>query len=114
MVDKALLSAKIAVVRDATMRVRAVLPRSADAFGADRTIREVVILNLFVAIQACLDLASHWLADAGWEMPRTYADVFAALAEHDVIPRRRAYAMASADLGELDAFCATIAKHASS
>ena len=118
MVDSALLAAKIAAVRDATARV-------------------VVTLNLFVAIQACLDLAAHWLADAGWEMPGTYADVFAALARHGLIPRelatrlaaaaafrnlvahqhgaldwRRVYALASSELGDLDVFCATLAKRA--
>lgn len=133
-VDRTLLAAKIATVRDAMARVRAVLPGSIDAFLADRTAREVVTLNLFVAIQSCLDLAAHWLADAGWEMPRTYADVFAALAQHAVIPRelatrlaaaaafrnlvahqygaldgRRVYALAASDLGDLDAFCATLA-----
>jgi uncharacterized protein YutE (UPF0331/DUF86 family) len=138
-VDSALLAAKIAATRDATARVRAFLPASVDAFVADRTSREVVTLNLFVAIQACLDLAAHWLADAGWEMPGTYADVFAALAEHAVIPGelavrlaaaaafrnlvahqygvldwRRVYALAASDLGDLDAFCATLADRARS
>ncbi len=137
MVDSALLATKIATTRDATARVRAVLPASADAFIADRTAREVVTLNLFVAIQACLDLAAHWLADAGWDMPGTYADVFTALAQHAVIPRelatrlaaaaafrnlvahqygvldwRRVYALAASDLGDLDAFCATLADRA--
>lgn len=56
MVDSALVAAKIAAVGDATARVRAVLPPTAEAFVADRTVREVVTLNLFVAIQACLDL----------------------------------------------------------
>ena len=133
-VDNALLAAKIAAVRDATARVRAVLPASADLFSADRSAREVVTLNLFVAVQTCLDLAAHWLADAGWDMPATYADVFGALAEHGVIPRdlatrlagaaafrnlvahqygvldwRRVYALAASDLGDLDSFCATLA-----
>lgn len=137
MVDSALLAAKIAAVRDATARVRAVLPTSAEAFTADRTAREVVTLNAFVAIQACLDLAAHWLADAGWEMPGTYAEVFAALARHGVIPDelatrltaaaafrnlvahqygvldwRRVYALAASDLGDLDAFCTTLADRA--
>jgi hypothetical protein len=84
-VDSALLAAKIAAVRDATARVRAVLPASLEVFIADRTAREVVTLNIFVAIQDCLDLAAHWLADAGWDMPGAYADVFTALARHDVI-----------------------------
>jgi len=136
-VDSALIAAKIAAVHDATTRVRTVLPGSADAFVTDRTAREVVTLNLFVAIQACLDLAAHWLADAGWNMPGNYADVFAALAKHGVIPHelgtrlasaaafrnlvarqygvldwRRVYALAASDLGDLDAFCATLARRA--
>lgn len=113
------------------------LPTSSEAFIADRTIREVVTLNVFVAIQDCLDLATHWLADAGWDVPETYADVFAALAEHSVIPGglasrlaagaafrnlvahqygaldwHRVYALAASDLGDLDAFCATLADQA--
>ena len=76
MVDNALLAAKLAIVRDAVARIRAVLPADLAAFQADRTAREVVALNLFVAIQACLALASHVLADAGWGVPRTYGESF--------------------------------------
>lgn len=133
-VDSALLAAKIAAVRDATARVRAVLPEAVEAFIADRTAREVVTLNLFVAIQSCLDLAAHWLADAGWDMPGAYADVFTTLARHAVIPDalaarlaaaaafrnlvahqygvldwRRVYALATSELGDLDTFCGTLA-----
>ena len=137
MVDSALLAAKIAAVRDATARVRAVLPEAVEAFIADRTAREVVTLNLFVAIQSCLDLAAHWLADAGWDMPGAYADVFTTLARHAVIPDalaarraaaaafrnlvahqygvldwRRVYALAASELGDLDVFCGTLAARA--
>jgi len=136
-VDSALLAVKIAAIRDATARVRAVLPGSVEAFTADRTAREVVTLNLFVAIQSCLDLATHWVADAGWEMPGAYADVFTALARHHVIPDelatrlagaaafrnlvahqygvlewRRVYALATAELADLDTFCGTLAERA--
>lgn len=134
-VDKALVAAKVAAVRDATARVRTVLPASVQAFAADRTAREVVILNLLVAIQGCLDLATHWLADAGWEVPTSYAEVFAALARHDVIDSglatrlaaaagfrnlvahqygaldwRRVYVLASSDASDLDTFCSRIAR----
>ena len=136
-VDSALLAAKIAAVRDATERVRATLPETADAFVADRTAREVVTLNLFVAIQSCLDLAAHWLADAGWAVPATYADVFAALADHAIISRdsagrlaaaaafrnlvahqygvldwRRVHAFAASNTVDLDTFCGTLATRA--
>ena len=51
MVDRALLARQVATVRDAVGRIRSVLPPSIEAFEADRTAREVVIFNLFVAIQ---------------------------------------------------------------
>ena len=76
MVDRPLLAKQVATVRDAVARIRAVLPPSRAAFEADRTAREVVVLNLFIAIQACLDLAAHWLADEGWDVPQRYGEIF--------------------------------------
>lgn len=136
-VDKALLAAKIAAVADALARIRSVLSPSADVFVADRTAREVVTLNLFVAIQACLDLATHWLADEGWEVPGSYGDAFAALATHGIIDPslaarlagaaafrnliahqygaldwRRVHALASSGPPDLEALCASLAERA--
>ncbi len=134
MVDSVLVAAKIVTVQDAIARVRDVLPESVDSFIADRTAREVVTLNVFVAIQACLDLAAHWLSDAGRNVPATYAEIFTALADQDVIPRdlarrlgtaaafrnlvahqygvldwQRVYALAQANLGDLETFCSMLA-----
>ena len=134
MVDRPLYAGRVAVIRDAIARIRAVLPGSVSAFLADRTVREVVVLNPFVAIQAALDLASHWLADEGWDVPQRYGDICMALAEHEVISRAlagrlaeasgfrnlvahqygaidwtRVHAMASStDLDDLDTFCAEL------
>jgi uncharacterized protein YutE (UPF0331/DUF86 family) len=133
-VDRAVLASRIAVARDATARIRSVLPESPDTFANDRTAREVVILNLFVAIQTCADLAAHWLADEGWDVPPTYGDIFATLANRGVIGRelagklgaaaglrnlvarqygaldwRRVHTIAMSDLGDLEAFCAALA-----
>jgi uncharacterized protein YutE (UPF0331/DUF86 family) len=138
MVDRAVLAARIAAVQDAAARVRAVLPGSVDDFAADRTAREVVTLNLFNAIQACLDLATHWLADAGWDVPAAYGEVFASLRRHGVIEQelagrltaaagfrnlvahqyggldwRRVHDIASSALGDLETFCAVLAEKAS-
>ena len=68
MVDKAVAARKIAVVRDAVQRIRNVLPPD-DGLETDRTVREVVVLNLFVALQECLAVATHWIAEAGWAVP---------------------------------------------
>ena len=96
MVDKTLLASKIAAIRDAAARVREVLPADREAFAADRTAREVVLLNLFVAIQECMSLATHWLADEGLDVPPTYADVFRRLGERGVISRDLATRLAAA------------------
>jgi uncharacterized protein YutE (UPF0331/DUF86 family) len=134
-VDRAILARHVAAVRDAVARIRAVLPEALETFEADRTTREVVILNLFIAVQACLNLATHWLADEGWDVPQSYGEIFLALTDHEVIPRelaRRLVAAAglrsliahqygrvdwarvhrtasSSDLDDLEAFCAALA-----
>jgi uncharacterized protein YutE (UPF0331/DUF86 family) len=138
-VDKTVLAAKLAAVRDAVSRIREVLPATAEAFAADRTAREVVTLNLFVAIQESIALATHWLADEGWQVPETHGDAFTALAAHGVIEAAlasrlrssvglrnliahqygiiaspRIFAIASSDLDDLLRFCQQLAEHADS
>ena len=134
-VDAAIVAGKLAAIRDAVARVRQVLPREAGAFEADRTAREVVILNLFVALQETVSLATHWLADAGLDVPGSYREIFLALAERGRIPRdlaerlasaagfrnliahqygvldpARVHAMASRELGDLLDFCEVVSR----
>ena len=63
MVDETVQAAKTAAVLDAVRRIREVLPATPEELRDDRTAREVVTLNLFVAIQESLDLAQE-LGDA--------------------------------------------------
>ncbi len=87
MVDEAVLAKKLAAIRDAVARIREVLPSSAEAFRENRTAREIVILNLFVGLQEAIALATHWLADEGWDVPQNYGDAFMALAERQILER---------------------------
>ena len=96
MIDHTILARQVAAVRDAVERIREVLPAQPEALIADRTTREVVTLNLFVALQDCLSLATHWLADEGWKVPATYAEVFRVLAERDVLDHDLAARMSAA------------------
>jgi uncharacterized protein YutE (UPF0331/DUF86 family) len=139
MVDSAVLAKKLAAIRDAVDRVREVLPDSVEAFRADRTTREVVTLNLFFARQEPIALATHWLADAGWDVPQSYGEVFSVLAtrnvldpelatrlraaaglrnliahQYGVVDVDRIFAVASNDLGDLVAFCQQLAERANS
>ena len=96
MIDHSILARRVAAVRDAAERIREVLPAQLEAFVADRSAREIVTLNLFVALQECLSLASHWLAEEGWEVPGTYAEVFRVLAGRNVLDHDLAARMADA------------------
>src|SRR5439155_24361956 len=87
---------EIAAIRAGVARVRSVLPGDAVAFADDRTVREVVVLNLFEAIQESVSLAAHWLADEGLDVPQTYGDVFRRLGERGVIPADLAEQLAAA------------------
>jgi uncharacterized protein YutE (UPF0331/DUF86 family) len=72
-VDRAVVAHKVAAIRDAVARIRRVLPSTADAFVSDRTTREVVTFNLFLALQEAMSLAAHWLADGNTD--RSYRHV---------------------------------------
>ena len=130
MVDAAVVARKVATIRDAVTRIREVLPDSRAAFLADRTAREVVTLNLFVALQETIGLATHWIADEGLAVPETYGEVFPMLAgrgvidaglgdrlrsaaglrnllahQYGVLDFERVYAIAHDELEDLLAFC---------
>lgn len=96
MVDKALLAARVAAVRDAVGRIRSVLPPEAAVFQTDRTAREVVILNLFVALQDVLSLATHWLSDEGSAVPQGYRDIFLLMGERGIVSSDLAARLAAA------------------
>jgi uncharacterized protein YutE (UPF0331/DUF86 family) len=96
MVDRTVLATKIAAVRDAAARVRSVLPADEGAFRSDRTVREVVVLNLFVAVQECVALAAHWLADGGRAVPGSYGELFRGLGDDGVLPAELAERLAAA------------------
>lgn len=130
MVDAAVFARKVAAIRDAVARIREVVPETSAAFLADRTAREVVTLNLFLALQETIGLATHWLADEGVAVPESYGDVFSTLAErgiidvalgdrlraaaglrnlvahqYGVLDFTRVHAVARAELGDLLLFC---------
>ncbi len=137
MVDKAVLAAKLAAIRDAVERVRDVLPQSVEAFRADRTAREVVTLNLFISLQEAIALAAHWVADQGWSVPQSHGEVFTLLGDRKIIDPElaarlraaaglrnliahqygvlnvdRVFVIASSDLDDLLAFCQQLARRA--
>jgi uncharacterized protein YutE (UPF0331/DUF86 family) len=74
----------------------AILGRSTADFVGDRSGRDLALFYLFLAIQECIDLAAHWVADEGWMPPDDAGSTFDVLADHRVIERSTAEALRGA------------------
>lgn len=72
------------------------LDRPPDEFLAAGKDRDLALFYLFLAIQECIDLAAHWVADAGWTPPDEAGSTFDILAEHGAIERPTADALRKA------------------
>jgi uncharacterized protein YutE (UPF0331/DUF86 family) len=59
--------------------------RPVEDLRADEAARDLAAFHLFLAIQEAIDLAAHWVADAGWTPPDDVGSTFDVLAAHGVI-----------------------------
>lgn len=74
----------------------AILSRPPNEFLTDIQGRDVATFYLFLAIQECIDLAAHWVADANWGPADDATSTFDVLADHNAIDRDLAERMRSA------------------
>jgi len=63
----------------------AILSRDPKELTGDPARRDLAAFYLFLAIQECIDLAAHWVADEGLAPPADAASTFDVLAERGVI-----------------------------
>jgi uncharacterized protein YutE (UPF0331/DUF86 family) len=73
-----------------------ILSRPIAEFLADVKGRDLARFYLFLAIQECIDLAAHWVADAGWNVPDEAGSIFDLLAEHEEVEAELATALRGA------------------
>jgi uncharacterized protein YutE (UPF0331/DUF86 family) len=73
-----------------------ILSRPAEEFLADVKSRDLATFYLFLAIQESIDLAAHWVSDAGWDVPDDAGGSFDLLAEHGAMDRELAMVLRGA------------------
>jgi len=78
---------KIAVASARLEQAEALVSRPREQFLADPRGRDLASFYLLVAIQEVIDLAAHWVADAGWPPPPDASSTFDLLAQHGEIDR---------------------------
>ncbi len=62
-----------------------ILEQPIDEFVAATRDRDLALFYLFLAIQECIDLSAHWVADAGWGAPDDAGSTFDVLAARHCI-----------------------------
>jgi uncharacterized protein YutE (UPF0331/DUF86 family) len=95
-VRREVVAAKVGRARGWLNDASAILAAPLDGFLADPKGRDLSLFYLFLAIQECIDLAAHWVADEGWGEPDDAGSAFDVLADRAVIDRETATALRAA------------------
>lgn len=85
-VDPSLLARKAEQLERALSRVQARIPRAVAELASDLDAQDIVFRNYQIAIQNCVDMASHVVVESGWPPAATMGGTFETLAEHGVLP----------------------------
>ena len=96
MVRREIVAAKTGRARVLLNDAAAIMLEPLDRFRSDAKSRDLSLFYLFLAIQECIDLAAHWVADEGWAEPDDAGSAFDVLADRGVITREVATALRAA------------------
>ena len=84
--DREVIELKLESLRRCLQRVAEKCPSDPDTLGRDPDLQDIVTLNLSRAVQLCVDLGAHLIADMDVLPPDTMGQTFDALAHAGVIP----------------------------
>lgn len=94
--DKGVISNKLESLRRCIQRIRDKTPASAALLISDSDIQDIICLNLERAVQLCVDLASHIIADSDLQAPGSMGESFEQLRRLKLIPDKLAGRMKKA------------------
>ena len=96
MVRRDVVAAKAGRARAWLNDAATTLLRPVDIYLAEPSARDLSLFYLFLAIQECIDLAAHWVADEGWGEPDDAGSAFDILATRRVLDHDTATALRGA------------------
>ena len=94
--DQDRIRARLVDLADRIERVRGRCPPTLEALVADRNTFDIVSYNLMLAVQICVDIASHGIADEEWPAATSLAGSFNRLRDEGVISAGTAEALVQA------------------
>jgi uncharacterized protein YutE (UPF0331/DUF86 family) len=87
LVDHDLILAKSASVKKRLDRINEKRQIEKSLFLEDLDCQEIILFNLQMAIQECVDIASHIISEEGWGVPGSTNEMFYLLEENDYLDR---------------------------
>ena len=87
MVDYDLILAKSASVKKRLNRINQKRKIEKSLFREDLDCQEIILFNLQMAIQECVDIASHIISEEGWGVPGSTNEMFYLLEENSYLDR---------------------------
>jgi uncharacterized protein YutE (UPF0331/DUF86 family) len=87
MVDRTLVLRKLSELEEYQDQLREFQGLTVAQYRADWKTQRIVERTLQMMIETCLDVANHLVADRGFRVPVSYADVFKVLGENKVLSR---------------------------
>ncbi len=94
---QAIVDQKLDSLRRCLQRVQERLPETVEQLKSDFDAQDIVALNLTRAVQLCIDLGSHWLAEHQQSFtPKTMGQTFEALSKEGLIDEALAARMKKA------------------
>jgi uncharacterized protein YutE (UPF0331/DUF86 family) len=91
--DREVIEQKIESLRRCVERVREKSPATAAALAKDVDAQDILTLNLTRAVQLCVDIGAHLIAEQNKPAPDTMGQTFDVLADMGVIPAELAMRM---------------------
>ena len=96
MIDKDIILGKAEKVRQHLKRVKDKRPDTLKGFLSNPDLQDIVLFNLQMAIQNCIDMASHLISDEGLGLPGSTNEMFYLLQDNGYIPKEVADKMVAA------------------
>ena len=76
MIDNHLILSKAGKIENCLSRIIKKKPGLLDEFLANQDLQEIILFNLQIAIQNCIDIASHIVSDQGFGLPGSNNEMF--------------------------------------
>ena len=86
MVDRELMLRKLANLEEYLRQVSEYQAVTAEEYRKDWKVQRIIERTLQMAIEVCVDIANHAIADRKLRVPQTYAEVFEVLGDADLLP----------------------------